>query len=770
MARKLAAVVFSLGCVQAGPLMALGLGEISLESYLNEPLRAEVDLLNVQGLHEDQIRIRLATAEDFKRMGVDRAYFLTSISFNVEIDDSGRARIVLTSEDPVLEPYLDFIVEARWPSGRLLREYTVLVDPPVFDQAVPVVSASERVADIDGQPAPAKKKSTEVVTSGTRVDLKQGDLAPGEMPRRSFNADTANTPISGSRYMIHRDDTLWSIASRARPGGASVQQTMLDIQRLNPDAFINGNINLIKAGYIIYLPTQAEISSADLDAANQVVRQQNEAWREGRASGTVYTGPSLRISAEEPGEAAAAGAAAGGAGSAAGAVTAATSTNVALEELAESELARAELQERLVAMEAQVETLERIVSLKDDQIAALQGVIAGEQGTDGAGNDAAALGDELLAEIEQLDAAAAADAAEDELQLAGSEAAADGTADATAAAETAAEETAAAETAEVVEEEVVVAEPAPAATKPAEGMSSLWYILGAVVVALLGWLFLRRRKDTDDEGDELDTSPVVAAPVDAFADVELTEQEVELEAPEDVQPQSPEESPEDELAAARKENRGYGQRKHDEYASDIEANGALAEADIYIAYGRYPQAIDLLRNALLNDPGNAAYRLKLLQLYTETGDRAAAEQQLTELESLGDEDSLAAAREALAAARQDAVPVTDNAGRDLLGESGETLESDFSDLAIEEPETGESLEDDLDLSVDFERAGSDADSMEEELVIAAESDGLSTKLDLARAYMDMGDDDGARQILEEVAAEGSAELQEEARALLERIG
>ena len=770
MARKLAAVVFSLGCVQAGPLMALGLGEISLESYLNEPLRAEVDLLNVQGLHEDQIRIRLATAEDFKRMGVDRAYFLTSISFNVEIDDSGRARIVLTSEDPVLEPYLDFIVEARWPSGRLLREYTVLVDPPVFDQAVPVVSASERVADIDGQPAPAKKKSTEVVTSGTRVDLKQGDLAPGEMPRRSFNAETANAPISGSRYMIHRDDTLWSIASRARPGGASVQQTMLDIQRLNPDAFINGNINLIKAGYIIYLPTQAEISSADLDTANQVVRQQNEAWREGRASGTVYTGPSLRISAEEPGEAAAAGAAAGGAGSEAGAVTAATSTNVALEELAESELARAELQERLVAMEAQVETLERIVSLKDDQIAALQGVIAGEQGTDGAGNDAAALGDELLAEIEQLDAAAAADAAEDELQLAGSEAAADGTADATAAAETAAEETAAAETAEVVEEEVVVAEPAPAATKPAEGMSSLWYILGAVVVALLGWLFLRRRKETDDEGDELDTSPVVAAPVDAFADVELTEQEVELEAPEDVQPQSPEESPEDELAAARKENRGYGQRKHDEYASDIEANGALAEADIYIAYGRYPQAIDLLRNALLNDPGNAAYRLKLLQLYTETGDRTAAEQQLAELESLGDEDSLAAARETLAAARQDAAPVADNAGRDLLGESGATLESDFSDLEIEEPETGESLEDDLDLSVDFERAGSDADSMEEELVIAAESDGLSTKLDLARAYMDMGDDDGARQILEEVAAEGSAELQEEARALLERIG
>ena len=121
MARKLAAVVFSLGCVQAGPLMALGLGEISLESYLNEPLRAEVDLLNVQGLHEDQIRIRLATAEDFKRMGVDRAYFLTSISFNVEIDDSGRARIVLTSEDPVLEQRLVRRGSPTAAQGRLRR-------------------------------------------------------------------------------------------------------------------------------------------------------------------------------------------------------------------------------------------------------------------------------------------------------------------------------------------------------------------------------------------------------------------------------------------------------------------------------------------------------------------------------------------------------------------------------------------------------------------------------------------------------------------------
>ena len=360
MARKFAAVVFSLGCVQASPLMALGLGEITLDSYLNEPLKAEVDLLNTGGLHEDQIRIRLASADDFKRMGVDRAYFLTSISFDVEIDDNGRARIVLTSEDPVLEPYLDFIVEARWPSGRLLREYTVLVDPPVFEQGGTIISASERVSELEEEEqAAAAKRNPE---SGTRVDIRDSDLPPGAMPQRDFNSTTAGAAEPGSRYMVNRDDTLWRIASSARPSGASVHQTMLDIQRLNPDAFIDGNINLIKAGYIIYLPTAEEITTANDAAAVSEVREQNEAWREGRTTEPDYgDGPSLRISAEPV---------AAESSDPVAAETEAVTSAAALEDLEKAELEREEMEQRLVAMEQQVDTLQRIVSLKDDQIAA----------------------------------------------------------------------------------------------------------------------------------------------------------------------------------------------------------------------------------------------------------------------------------------------------------------------------------------------------------------------------------------------------------------
>ncbi|MBP6699782.1 MAG: FimV family protein [Halioglobus sp.] len=759
--------------------MALGLGEMTLGSYLNEPLRAQVDLLDVGGMHEDQIKIRLATAEDFKRMGVDRAYFLTSLSFHVEIDDSGRGRIVVTSEEPVLEPYLDFIVEARWPSGRLLREYTVLVDPPVFDQSTRVVSASTRVAEISGEPEPAKKKREVVATTGTRVDVRNSQLGPGEMPTRAYNADTSPAPVAGTRYMIHRDDTLWQIASRARPGNASVHQTMLDIQRLNPEAFIGGNINRIKSGYIIYLPNEGDIKSGSQPQALAEVRKQNEDWRQGRTSSSP--GPSLRISAEPQDAPAATAAVAPAVPAASGAGAAETADKAGLEV--------GELQQRLASMEQQVATLQRIVDLKDNQIAALQNAAAGT-GTAGAAAVAegaapgateaepSAVEGELSAVGAEPSAVAAGPSAVEgeaggvegqpvaEVPAAAmSEVPAEGAAPAPA--EGAAQvpvAAAATEPAAVAQESApvepaVVTTPAAPAEESSGFFSNLWYVLVAIAVAVLGMLYLRRRGQGTDTAE---AEPL--APRDVFADVKLKEQALEVE--------DAAEPPEQEAAPTR-EQRGYGKAKHDEYVSD-DANDALAEAEIYIAYGRFPQAIDLLKNALVNDPDNAAYRLKLLQLYMETGNRSAAMQQFAELESIGDGESIAAARYALEGS---AAPTaregfaTEGSQRDpeLLADFGDSLESDFSGLEIEDS-VADGYEDELDLSADFEDAELAPGRADEDLVFAAESSGLSTKLDLARAYIDMGDEDGARQILEEVAAEGNEELQAEARALLQRIG
>jgi pilus assembly protein FimV len=754
MARKFAAVVFSLGCLQASSVMALGLGELTLDSFLNEPLNARVDLLNTGGLHQDEIRIRLATKEDFDKLGLHRAYFLTNIKFEVVTSDSGNAQLVISSDEPVLEPYLDFIVEARWPSGRLLREYTVLVDPPVFDQSSPIISASARVAEVDGEPDPLKKTQAPaaVKTSGTHVGVKKSELAPGDMPQRDYNAEASPTPMPGSRYMVHRNDTLWEIALQARPEGASVHQTMLDIQRINPDAFIGGNINRVKSGYIIYLPDSDDISSADLSEAMAEVRQQNEDWREGRASQPQSSsGPSLRISAEPDAPAEA------GEDVMAGQEVAASAA--AMEDLEKSALDRSEAQQRLVAMEQQVETLQRIVSLKDDQIAALQSALAEADGSTDA--DAEALSavetdEDLAAAPDILEAATEVESLDEE--------------EAPVTVEVVEEE---AEPA--VEPEPVVAVPAPVASQPQAPesggfMSNIWYILGAAVLALLGFIFMRRGGDKEEAA-----APAPAPREDVFADVQLKAQELEVEAP--AEPEitaAPEEEPllaEEEQGLPSRDNRGYGERKHDEYASDADSGDALAEADIYIAYGRYPQAIDLLNNAIGNEPNNPAYRLKLLEMHAEMGDRDAAMAQFAELQSIDDSSSLSRAQEVLDGLAAEALVKSDGkvpAG--LTADTDALLEADFSGLEIEDSVESKSVADDLDLSADFADSGLTLSGDDEDLVIAAESNGMSTKLDLARAYLDMGDDEGARQILDEVVADATDELKAEAQELLGRIG
>jgi pilus assembly protein FimV len=724
---KLAAAILSLGCLNVGSVWALGLGEITLESFLNEPLKAQVNLLNTGGLHSDEIRIRLATSEDFERMGVDRAYFLTGIKFEVKVDDSGQGVIVMTSDDPVLEPYLDFIVEARWPSGRLLREYTVLVDPPVFDTSTPVISASERVAEVDGEPLPAKKKPEPEVTSGTRVDVRKSELAPGAMPQRDFGSDASPTPLAGSRYMIKRDETLWEIAQAGKPEGTSVHQAMLDIQRLNPEAFIDGNINRIKAGYIIYLPSAGDISSDDLAAALEEVRQQNDDWRAGRASEPGRTAAaSLRISADPVAETSSVD---GGDGPAQGA---AVNAAAALEDLEKVELEKADVEGQLAAMADRVETLERIVDLKDEQIAALQ------------------------AALEQAEAAPAGDATE-------------------AAPAAATPEQAAVQPA-------VTPQPVPQPAPKADSGSGNWlYIIGGLVIALLAGLFFWRRRNAEQDVPPPTATQArpVAARDAAFEGVKLQEQAVEVDTSPEPEPAPVQETP----AAAEPElpsGRGYGEKRHDEYASDVDTGDALAEADIYIAYGRHSQAEDLLKTALAGEPENAAYRLKLIELYVEKGQREAAAGQLSELRSRGDESAIARAEAIMSGAAPAAahaepkapapapapiptVGAPAGAGRPMADDA-EELEESFTGLEIEEGDDLGEVSDDLDLSEDFGGQGAD-----EDMVFAAEGNQMSTKLDLARAYMDMGDEDGARQILEEVIAEGSPEQQDEARQLLARI-
>ena len=800
MARRLATAVLTLGCMHAGAVAALGLGELTLDSFLNEPLTATVDILNSDGLHEDQIRVRLATSDDFEKLNIDRAYFLTSIKFEVNIDENGRGTIRLSSEDPVLEPYLDFLIEARWPSGRLLREYTVLVDPPAFDTQNAVISASERVSETEGDmSSPKKKTETANASTGTQVKTHKSDLADGEMPQRDFSSNASGTPLPGDRYMIKRDETLWGIALKSKPEGTSVHQTMLDIQRLNPNAFIDGNINRIKAGYIIYLPSSSDISSSDLASAEEEVRQQNQDWRDGVASTRRSTGPSLRISAdpgtlessmavggsEMPVSSASSvddSAASGGLASGDGVVSGNSTASDDMDGPGQNSV---ELSERLTAMEQQVETLQRIVSLKDDQIAALQTALTGSEGTESAADTA---GEPLDASDPETALQMAKDAAMSEQA-------------AIAAAEP-----------DPSPEPAVAQPPSPAPVpKPAaeeeSGSNMLSYIVGLLVIVALGIFFFLRRRGGDAAESEAASREVFAGVKLQDSDVQLNDIEEiaepefdssvepepavdlasEFESLPELQPVSePEPAADPEPEEPARENRGYGERKHDEYASD-EAGDALAEADIYIAYGRYPQAVDLLKTAIDNEQGNPDYRVKLIELFAEMGNKDEAQQQYAKLLSIGDAGTISAAEDILRNAgsggnwlTEVASPGGDEAappsatGLDLVSEmdlttdTGEELEADFGELEIELIDSG--AEEDLDLSADFaEESTTTGSGDEEDLVFAEGGNEMSTKLDLARAYLDMGDEDGAKQILEEVAVEGSAGQKEEAKVLLERL-
>ena len=242
---------------------ALGLGGLTLHSYLNEPFRAEVALLEADAFDDSDVLVGLAPEFEFERLGVSRDFFLTRINFQVESDELGR-RVVLTTEAPLREPYLDLVVEARWPDGRLLREYTVLIDLPprpmvAEDQDAPVEKAAQLANQV-------------IVSEAGRTDAQTGGYA----------TDVAMRPTAGAQYLVTSADTLWRIASEGAAAGISVQQMMLEIVAANPAAFEAGNINGLKSDFVLQIP-EADDIRIDPSTALDEVALQNEEWARGVA-------------------------------------------------------------------------------------------------------------------------------------------------------------------------------------------------------------------------------------------------------------------------------------------------------------------------------------------------------------------------------------------------------------------------------------------------------------------------------------------------------
>jgi len=236
------------------PVWGVGLGKISLLSSLNEPLRAKITLDNSGQLRPSDVRVQLASKAIFDELGVAWSYNLDDLDVAIVSErggplsvasDLGSLGIELTSKTAIVEPFLNFVIEFEWPNGRLVREYTVLLDPPVLVAPMLVKGDSPQLS----RPAPASSQTPS--DSSPQSNFKEAWTQSG--------------------------DTLWEIALANRPDrGTSVQEMMLAIQDRNPDAFINQNINRLKAGYRLTMPTAEDLAQLNFRDAVLEVADQNQ--------------------------------------------------------------------------------------------------------------------------------------------------------------------------------------------------------------------------------------------------------------------------------------------------------------------------------------------------------------------------------------------------------------------------------------------------------------------------------------------------------------
>ena len=259
MLRKLALSLAIAGVLGVPNANALGLGEINISSALNEPLSAEIRLMQVRDLSPLQIQPRMADADEFSIAGLSKSRFLNDVRFQVQVTPDGAGVIRMTSTEPVREPFLNFLVEVNWPNGRLVREYTVLLDPPLFDPA-----------PIRGQVQPA-------------VSSASAPVAPAVAPARPV-AEPRTLPTTANQIHVGANDTLWVLANRHRPDSSiTPQQMMVALQRHNPQTFPTANINIMRAGTVMDIPSIDQIRALSAAEASAEVARQTEVWRQGRA-------------------------------------------------------------------------------------------------------------------------------------------------------------------------------------------------------------------------------------------------------------------------------------------------------------------------------------------------------------------------------------------------------------------------------------------------------------------------------------------------------
>jgi pilus assembly protein FimV len=289
---------------------AAGLGKITVLSSLGQPLRAEVE---ITANSEEMISLsaRIAPAEVFRKSGVEYSVALSSIRFSVEKRPDGQPFLSMRSDHPVSDPFLDMLVELNWASGRLVREYTFLLDPPESllkpaAQAAPISLPAVQVPEAKVEPAPVSRPVAAPVSPSPAPASAEKPVAPpaeeqaqkkpapdmrvvrgADGVQRIVKAEPAKNE---EMHTVKRGETLNRIASATKPDGVNLDQMLIALFRSNKDAFDGGNINRLKAGKILTLPDRDTVAAIDADEARQIVVAQSadfNAYRRKLAAATL---------------------------------------------------------------------------------------------------------------------------------------------------------------------------------------------------------------------------------------------------------------------------------------------------------------------------------------------------------------------------------------------------------------------------------------------------------------------------------------------------
>ena len=758
---SLSAVLLTALLLQPSVMLAAALGEISVQSAIGQRLSAEIEIVGLSKNDADTIALRLAPPEAYKEAGLDYSAVLRSMRFNIE-KKAERYVVRLSSEEVVNDPFITILFEIDTDGNRNIRQYALLLDPPAVDQQVAVTEPQTAIVP---------------------------ELNAAVVPANSDAKETAPTAEVAATHTVGKGETLYGIASQLKPAETKLEQVLIALQRLNPNAIEGDNINRIKAGAVLTLPDAETIKAIDAADARKLVNAQTadfrryreqlaqqarkpEASTEARADTTTNRQSQGRVGVQvtEPTSKATQDKLRLSKAGAQGNSQSAANEAANMDKIA-AEKALAEANDRVAALEKNVRDMSSLLDMKNQTLAAIQNQ-----------NKSAASSTEPTPSTEQTSA--------------------QNSTPVVTAAESQATEQAEATSQSLVQmvEEKIKTDPLVTEMKTWKWDSAQFFnqdtaaYASAAAVVLLSLAFIssvvRRRRHPSS--NVYDANP--------FLNERKTKAQSELSTKVDKTPTEVE----------TKNSVFHSHFVPSVSQLDINEVDAVAEADAYIAYGRDKQAEEILLDALRTHPQRHALRVKLLEIHAGRQDKkkfAALAKELQVMSKgvgaeweqamrigriLDPDNALYSA--AKTSARTTQTIVTRNDNQEILTRTEPSLKLVVSDTIVSKSSSVMEFDSRLEgmlaahrkreiadgippiidvephIGLDFPTEA-DQTRIRTEFVINDDRSltALRTKLDLALACQEIGDRDGARELLSEVASAENPELAKRAQSLLAQL-